>query len=363
MGHYTLLNILSFLFSAVLGFLMIPRILHYCKKKKLYDIPNGRKVHKTFVPRLGGVSFMPSMFLAFITVVASMAIQSEGTLQMSLSSVFFLAGLFIIYLTGVIDDIVGLRPINKLVMQIIAASTLPLSSLYVNDFYGFCGITMIPPFVGSFLTVFFIVYMINAFNFIDGIDGLSGCLALLILTGLAIAFDRQELYYFVILIMALMGVITSFLYFNMFGDASSNNKIFMGDSGSMTLGFVISYLCIKYSMHNYAVMPFREDGLLLPYSLLIVPMFDLVRVSLVRIRQGKSVFTADKNHIHHKLMKAGCSQHAALFIIMMLAFFFVMLNAMLSLVLQVTLIVAIDLVLWILFHVLLNSFINRRDGK
>lgn len=360
MGKLALLYIISFAASALFGFMLMPRILDYCKKKRLYDLPNGRKVHKEFVPRLGGLSFMPSMFVAFLLVLVVMAVQSEGVVTLSLSSVSFLAGLLIIYITGLIDDIIGLKPLTKLIMQIVGASTLPVSSLYFNDLYGFCGITRISPVVGILFTVFFIVYIINAFNFIDGIDGLSGCLSLIVLVGLAGAFAEQELYFFVILIMALMGAISSFLYFNIFGDTKKNTKVFMGDSGSMTLGFVISYLCIKYSMHNYAVMPFRDMAVLLPFSLVVVPVFDVVRVSYIRARNHKPIFGADKNHIHHKLMEAGCSQHVALCIICILAVFFVFVDMFLRSYLTLTPIVAIDVAIWIVFHMVVNRFLPKK---
>jgi len=354
----------AFVVSAACGFAFIPIILDYCKRKGLYDLPNSRKVHKNAVPRLGGVSFLPSMFVAFL--VSTLAINNftgYSQVTFSLWSLYFFISLLLIYVVGLIDDLIGLNATTKFTMQIIAASLLPLAGLYINNLYGFLGFHEIPFFVGAPLTVFVIVFVNNAINLIDGIDGLSASLSLIALTGFLLCFLREGVWIYGLLIAGLMGVLVPFLYFNLLGDADKNRKIFMGDSGSLTLGFILGFLAVKFSMDNPNVMTFSPDSLLLSLTLLVVPVFDVVRVSLVRIAHHKPIFRADKNHIHHKLMRTGQTQHQALACILLLALFYIGLNLLLRNHLPLTLIIVIDVVVWVLFHFVLNRAIGRAGGQ
>ncbi|MBR7014335.1 MAG: undecaprenyl/decaprenyl-phosphate alpha-N-acetylglucosaminyl 1-phosphate transferase, partial [Prevotella sp.] len=238
---------------------------------------------------------------------------------------------------------------------------MPISKLYINNFYGLFGIYEIPFWIGAPLTVFIIVFITNAINLIDGIDGLAASLSLIALGGFLLCFMREGVWTYGILIAGLMGVLIPYLYFNIWGEESKNRKIFMGDSGSLTLGFILGFLFVKFTMDNPYVMPFRKDSLLLSYTLLIVPCFDVVRVVFKRLRERKPIFQADKNHIHHKLLRAGCNQRQALITILLLALSFVLLNNILDYFLPTTFIVLIDVIVYIAFHLVINSFI--RDGK
>jgi len=363
MVQFILFTIIAFIASVICGFVFIPRILNFCKKKNLYDIPNERKVHKNAIPRLGGISFIPSMLVAFFVTLGLISVQGDHVVTLNLWSIYFFVGLMMIYVVGLIDDIIGLTPINKFVVQILSACALPVSGLYFNNFYGFLGINEIPYYLGMPLTVFVVVFIVNAMNLIDGIDGLSGCLSMLALAGFLHSFAIQGMWYYVILIAGLMGVLVPFLYFNIFGEADKNRKIFMGDAGSLSLGFILAFLCVKFAMDNQLVMPYRRNGLLLSYTLLIVPVFDVVRVSLVRLHHHKPIFKADKNHIHHKLMRAGFNQHQTLIIIIMLALFFILINHVLASYCFFTCDILIDIAIWIIFHQILNVFISRRKSE
>ena len=359
MNIYLLLSLAAFCVSFLIGMLATPMILNFCKEHNLYDEPGGRKVHNTQVPRLGGVSFIPSMFVAFFAMVCVLAYHGGETVEMSIWSINFFVGLMIIYLTGIIDDIAGLKPKTKFLAQIVAASILPLSNLYYNNLYGLLGIHEIPFWVGAPLTVFVTVFICNAMNLIDGIDGLCAGLSLLSLSGFFLSFAHENLWFYAILIAGLMGVLVSFLYFNLLGDVKKNRKIFMGDSGSLSLGFILAFLGVKYAMDNQYVMNFRHNGLLLGYTLLIVPCFDVVRVSLVRLMSHKPIFTADKNHIHHKLMRCGLSQRQTLVVILLLSLSFTLLNTVLAhLHVYLSVIVLIDIVVWMAFHWLVNRKIS-----
>lgn len=357
-----LLLIISFLSSIVCGFIFIPIILNFCKERRLYDIPNSRKVHKKAIPRLGGVSFLPSMSIAFLgTLFFFNKSFEDNQLTLSLWSVYFFVSLLLIYGVGLIDDLIGLGAKSKFVVQIIAASLLPAAGLYINNLYGFLGFYDIPYMIGAPLTVFIIVFVNNAINLIDGIDGLSACLSLIALTGFLICFLMEALWFYGILIAGLMGILVPFLYFNLLGSPEKNRKIFMGDSGSLTLGFILGFLSVKYTMDNPLVMESNPYSIIISLSLLLVPVFDVVRISLVRIMHHRPIFDADKNHIHHKLMRAGLNQHQTLACILLLDLFFIVFNMVLCLVLPSTWIVIIDIVLWCLFHVAVNAAIRQTD--
>lgn len=310
MNIYIIFIVAVFVFSALLGFTFIPLILNFCKKRNLYDIPNGRKVHTCAVPRLGGICFLPSMFVSF--VVALFILRGiDRTVTVNLWSLYFMAGSALIYITGLIDDVVGLKATTKFVAQIAASCFLPLSGLYVNNFYGFLGIHELPYWIGFALTVLVIVFIDNAMNLIDGIDGLAASLAIIPLMGFLIGFANKGIWIYSVLIAGMIGVLVAFLYYNMFGDEHKNRKIFMGDSGSLTIGFIISFFAVKYTIYNPNVMPYDSLCLITAFSYLVVPSFDVIRVFFVRIRHGQSPFQADKKHIHHKLLRLGLTQRQA----------------------------------------------------
>ena len=167
------------------------------------------------------------------------------------------------------------------------------------------GIHGVPYAVGLPLTVLAIVFIDNAVNLIDGIDGLAASLSIVAFAGFAYIFAVQGIWSYAILISGIIGVLLAFLYFNLFGDVSRNRKIFMGDAGSLTLGFILGVLCVKYSMNNDSVILLRRFDFIVPFTLLVVPVFDAVRVSVVRISHGVSPFKADKRHIHHKAHACG----------------------------------------------------------
>ena len=336
----------AFLLSLICGLVFTPIILDYCKRKKLYDIPNDRKVHKNAIPRMGGISFFPSMITAFIVILTLVPITDEHTLPVTIWSAIFMMGLFLIYITGIIDDLIGLNATTKFAVQIFTGCLLPFAGLYINNLYGLFGIYEIPNYIGIPLTVFMMVFIDNAINLIDGIDGLASGLSLLALMGFLAYFVHYEVFVhtYSILVAGLIGALIAFSYFNLFGSAERNTKIFMGDSGSLSLG-----LC------NTNIWPIRDEAILVPLTLLFVPIADVVRVTLYRLRHHKPLFDADKNHIHHKLMRTGMSQHQALGAILVLAILYMVMNSLLYTVMSSTLIVIIDIVLYCIINIGINQ--------
>lgn len=360
-----LLSFVAFLVSAACGFVSIPVILNFCKKKRLYDLPNERKVHKVAVPRLGGVSFFPSMFIAtFFALIVWVWTSHTFTFQVNAWGLAFAIGLTLIYFVGLVDDLVGLGAVSKFAVQIVAASLLPLCGHYINNLYGFCGIYTIPFVIGAPLTVFVLVLLMNAMNLIDGIDGLSGTLSLLALGGFWVCFMQMGVLVYSMLIAGLMGVLVPYLYFNLLGDPQKNRKIFMGDSGSLTLGFILGVLLVKLAMGDPHVNPPITGSLGLALTFVLVPVLDVARVILVRIRHRQPLFKADKNHIHHKLLRAGFTQHQALLIIDTLAIGFIVVNVVLfHFDCSVTLVAIIDVALYFFFHECVDRLIRRQGNN
>ncbi|MBR5351790.1 MAG: undecaprenyl/decaprenyl-phosphate alpha-N-acetylglucosaminyl 1-phosphate transferase [Prevotella sp.] len=348
----------AFLLSLICGLVFTPMILDFCKRRRLYDIPNERKVHKNATPRMGGITFLPSMLTAFAAILVILSITEEDTVSINLWSFGFLCGLVLIYATGIVDDLIGLGAKTKFTIQIITGFLFPLAGLYINNFYGLFGIHEIPYYIGFPLTIFLIVTIDNAINLIDGIDGLATCLSLLALAGFMLYFLHYEVFLntYCILAAGMMGVLVAFGYFNIFGKPEINTKIFMGDSGSLSLGYILGFFAVKCAMDNTAVWPTRQEAIIVPLTLLFIPLADVVRVTLHRMRHHQPLFNADKNHIHHKLMRAGLSQHQALISILLLAVCYIVLNYLLFSVLPQTVIVIIDIAL----YCVVNYFINLK---
>ena len=359
-------SLLAFVISIAAGFIMIPIILNFCKRKNLYDIPNERKLHKNAIPRLGGISFMPSMVLAFLLALLMMAKNTgHETIHVSLYSCCFFIGLVMVYIVGIVDDLIGLTAKSKFAVQIAAATLLPLTGLYINHLYNFLGIGDIPFWAGAALTVFMIVFIDNAINLIDGIDGLAAGLSFLALGGFLTCFMHFHLVTYCVLIAGLMGVLVPYLYFNICGKAEKNRKIFMGDSGSLTLGFILGFLFVKLAMVNLHSGDARREGLTLSITMLVVPMFDVVRVVITRFRHKRPLFLADKNHIHHKIMRAGLNQHQTLFTILLTAIVFGALNILLIFTFGQTLtfVLTLDVVLYTVFHLVLDQIIKKKGRQ
>jgi len=176
-------------------------------------------------------------------------------------------------------------------------------------------------------------------------------------------FQREKIWVYCILIAGLMGVLIPFLYHNIWGKQEKNQKIFMGDSGSLTLGYILGVLMIKFCMYNPNVMPYQKGAILLSVTLLLIPTFDVFRIIIVRLLHRKPLFKADKNHIHHKLMRLGMTQHQALIFILGLAVAYVALNLLLFPAVSITCIVLIDVATFTFIQLLLTRKAERKKMK
>ena len=351
----------SFLLSLVFGFISIPLILKFCKERKLYDIPDFRKRHKQAIPRLGGIAFLPCMLLSFGLVLVIFSIKYSTYESVHLWYLYLLFGFLMIYVIGIFDDILGLTARFKFLVQFFAACCLPAAGIYINNMFGLFGVGAIPSYVGVPLTVFLILVIINAVNLIDGINGLSSSLSLIALCVYLYVFSDFNAWVICVMCAGLAGCLVAFFYFNMFGKPDRNTKIFMGDSGSLTLGYLISALFVRYLMLYAEDGDSDYSGVILIYSALIIPVFDVVRVVLFRLRNRQPVFGADRNHIHHRLMDAGLDQRKALGCIVAMAVSYIIVNALLYRFFgNTTLIVVVDVALYTLLSLAISK---RRKNK
>lgn len=362
MKYEVIYPLVSFLTSLLVTVCAMPLLLHFCRRKGLYDLPNERKVHNNNVPRLGGVLFVPAMLTGLCASLLLMSSGNFDTLTLKTSSMVLFAGFFLIYLIGVTDDLFGMRATWKFAIQFIASLFLPLCGVEINHLYGFLGIGVLPGCVSYPLTVFVSLLIVNSINLIDGIDGLAAGLSILALSVFTVLFFRLDVIGYTLLSCGFLGSVVAFFYFNMFGKAESHTKTFMGDAGSLMLGYVLAYLSIKYAMYKPELLPVRESALFVSYTLLLLPTFDLIRVSLARLYHNRrGLFRPDKTHIHHKVMAAGCTMHQTLCAVLLLYVLFCVLNYVLyNAGLLIEWIVLADVLLFAAFHTYLNFRIRKR---
>ncbi len=291
----------NILLSSGLAFLLtyfaIPHIIRVAKDKKLFDEPDERKVHKSVIPTLGGLG----IFAGFI-IATLMAVPSNAANELQ----YFLAAVTVIFFLGIKDDILVLSPTKKFIGQIIAAGIIiKFGGIQINNLYGFLGIYNIPHIASYILTGFTIIVITNSFNLIDGVDGLAGSLGLLTSLVFGIYFFMAGEIMYAVMALSLAGSLLAFLIYNF-----SPAKIFMGDTGSLLIGLLNSIFAIKFIA--VASQPGASAPLLsapaLAFAILIVPLFDTLRVFSLRIFNRRSPFSPDRNHIHHFLLDFGLSQ-------------------------------------------------------
>ena len=301
---------------------------------------------------MGGVSFFPTILFSCCLVLAFRSLTGYNISDLQVSYVlpeclFLICGMTLLYLTGIADDLIGVRYRQKFVVQILCACFLPISGLWINDLYGLFGVHVISAWVGIPFTVLTIVFITNAVNLIDGIDGLASGLSSVALLVFGVLFIEKGLWMYSIIAFSTFGVLVPFFYYNVFGSVERARKIFMGDTGSLTLGYILSFLAVKYSQNNLVVTSYTEGAFVIAFSTLIVPSFDVIRVVMLRIRNGKSPFEADKNHIHHKFLAMGFTPRKALITILLISCSFSAVNIFFMPWVNNTVMLIGDITIWI----------------
>jgi UDP-GlcNAc:undecaprenyl-phosphate/decaprenyl-phosphate GlcNAc-1-phosphate transferase len=280
--------------SFIITFLAIPVIMRIAEEKKLFDLPDGRKLHNTPIASLGGVGIFSGFFMAALLSI---------TLKINPEFQYYFAAALVIFILGLKDDIVVLNATKKFIGQLTAAAILVhLANLRITSMHGLFGLGELPQAFSFVLSYVTIILVINAFNLIDGVDGLAGMLGLLTTSVFGTYFFLVGMPAYALLSFAMAGSLLAFLIFNY-----NPAKIFMGDCGSLLLGLVNTILAIKFITvaDSSAVALPIQSAVAVGISVLIIPLLDTVRVFSIRIFNGRSPFSPDRNHIHHLLLDRG----------------------------------------------------------
>lgn len=349
--------LISFFSAAFTAFILLPWVLRHAYDKGLYALRAPSLGNGTKVLSIGGAVLAPSVLIG---MTLSMVLMSEGEdLNQSIKTTTMLlgCGVMMVYLTGLLNDLFGLSAKFRFVIQLLASASLPLCELYLDNLHGFMWLEAIPWYAGMLLTVLFVAVVVNAINMIDGIDGLPSMYVILCLICFGCCFGDSGNLIYSYIASAMVGALLVFLYYNMFGSLEKKTKTIMGDSGSMMLGFSLAYLSIKYICDEDKGSFDASERMLMCMSLLFVPCVDLLRVVMERLLHGERIFSADKRHIHCKLMSAGIFGRMTLLCVLAIVLVIILVNLILSLYkCENTYIFLVDMVLYVAFII----FLNRR---
>ena len=311
---------LGMLCSFLLTFYTIPTVVKISRRKNLMDEPGSRSSHLRKIPNLGGIS----MFYSLAVCASIFAFELFDLYK------FLFASLVILLYIGVMDDIVVMRAYKKLFAQIIVTSLMVIGSdVRIRSFFGLFGVYELNYFFSVAISIFTFIVLINAFNLIDGIDGLAGGYSILCSAMFGISYYRLGEYNYPLVVLSgvIIGCVIGFLYFNL--SNYRNNKIFMGDTGSMILGFLLAFTAICFiDIFIDKELPevpryYLQSAPAIAMAILILPIIDTLNVFIIRICNGKSPFVADKNHIHHSLLKLGLTHRRSTVYILMYYLFIV----------------------------------------
>lgn len=290
---------LAFIGAMVITWVTIPVIIKVAELKHLFDEPDDqRKSHKKRVPTLGGIAIFAGLFITF---------SFFKDWQLLTDVRYLVPALIIIFFAGIKDDILVLTPIKKLLAQFISAFlVVVLGHIKINSFYGLFGLQDLSYIFSVIFTIFAILAIVNCYNLIDGADGLAGSLGVLSSLVFGVWFYLTNHWSMAFLSFSLAGSLIGFLYYNW-----QPAKIFMGDTGAMIIGFIISILSIHFIELNKAKSVSDDFWIHASPSVAIavmaIPLFDMLRVFGLRLIKKASPFKPDRNHIHHLLIDLGCS--------------------------------------------------------
>jgi UDP-N-acetylmuramyl pentapeptide phosphotransferase/UDP-N-acetylglucosamine-1-phosphate transferase len=311
---------LGFIFSFLITFFSIPTIIKISRRKNLMDEPGIRSSHLRKIPNLGGIAIFYSIGIC----VSVFAYELFDLYK------FLFASMIILLYIGVMDDIVVMRAYKKLVAQIIVSALIVVGSdIRIRNLFGIFGIYELGYFVSALFSVITFIILINAFNLIDGIDGLAGGYSVICSALFGISYYRLGEYNYplVVLSMIIIGAVLAFLYYNLSNFRTS--KIFMGDTGSMLLGFLLAFTSICFiDIFIDRALPnvpryHLQSAPVVAVAILILPIVDTLNVIVIRLAHKKSPFDADKNHIHHKLLKLDLTHRRSTFYIILYYLFIV----------------------------------------
>ena len=344
----TYLNIFySFISALLICYIAIPKLIYFALKLKLLDTAGDRSSHKVSTPFFGGIAI-------FTGVICSLLFWSDNFENIQ----FILVSILIVFIVGLIDDLRAISAFKKLIGQILATLVLIfLGDLQIDSMHGVLGVHDLPIWASVSFTIFVVIVIINGFNLIDGIDGLAGGLGLISSLSfgvIALIIGQVDI---ALIAFSLSGALVGFLRFNIFPA-----RIFMGDTGSLVVGMILSVLainCIKYGLvnENYSL---PQIGPLLAISFLAVPLFDSLRVFIVRAINGNGTLTAARDHVHHALIDLGVGhKYTSLILFSVSAIIIVLTYLLIKLNININISIAVLAVfsyaLWLIPYYMLKS--------
>ena len=280
--------------SFIITYIGIPAVVGLAKAKSLYDMPNGRTSHSVPTPRLGGT-------MIFAGVVLSSVVFTSFFTAYELK--YIIAGMIILFFLGLKDDIISLTPYKKLIGQIIAGTIIALvGNIRLTGLDPYIPNDLIAFAVSLVVTVFVITALINCINLIDGIDGLASGIGMIASIFFGFFFINLGHYNYAIICFSLFGSLLAFTWYNVF---SVKNKIFLGDTGSTIIGFLMAVFVIRFIELTISdqYQGTIESAPAIAFAVLLFPIFDMIRIMTVRFLNKKPIFGADRNHLHHLVLK------------------------------------------------------------
>lgn len=357
--------------SILLTIIVLPQILHVSFAKRLFDRPSNRKIHNGVVPRVGGFAFLPVIILTMgvMLVMPSTYILGEDPLQNPQflryvpELLVLLAAMTILFLTGLYDDLMGLKYGVKFLSQFLAAILLMEAGDYILNYSDLFGITVVGTALGKIMSGFLFIYIVNSLNLIDGIDGLAAGISVITLSFFGYVLYIEQIYLYSLLAWIGVGTMAVFWIFNVFGNKKRRTKIFMGDIGSLSMGGFLAFIALFIGKQPAGSAPWGVAPLVLALSPLVLPMLDVVRVFCLRILKGSSPFLPDKKHIHHLMLNTGMPMRVVMTVLLLLQIGVLVLNLWLYPLVGINLILIINVIIYLLCVLLVNVsqklFINN----
>lgn len=300
--------------SIATSVLVMPLLIKLFSRKNIVDKSEERKIHESDIPTMGGVGFFIATFATLLFLIDFEQLINHKVEILTLSLMF---------LVGLRDDLIELKPIFKLLAQVVPVLLIIfVSGTFLPSLYGFLGIYEIPYWAGIAISTITFLGLTNSYNLIDGLDGLAGSLALMSSFILGIWFYLHDVTFYSMIAIAFSGSLIGFLYYNW-----QPARIFMGDTGALIIGFLLSILLFKFiesnsSLPQGSVLKFNS-GIAFGLSILYIPIFDTLRIIIVRVVNNISPFKADKNHIHHLLIEQGLTHKQTTLILITLNIFII----------------------------------------
>ena len=307
---------LSLVTSFIIVFVAVPTIVRVARMTQWLDKPNARKIHTEPIPRLAGAAIFTAVSISVLFFLDCQQFRALNS---------FLIALIILFFIGIKDDILVTAPLTKLLGQTVAVTIVViLGGIKITNLHGFFHIFHIADYISIPLTIFTLLVILNSFNFIDGIDGLAATIAIEAAATFAIWFYEFKEYQYTILAVILIGSLLAYLPYNL---SNGKNKIFFGDTGTLIIGLILGILAIEFNQTALRFIELRYfPAPAVSFGIMILPFYDMLRIIFIRTITGKKFYVADKNHIHHILLKLGFSQRQTLIILALVNLFFIILS-------------------------------------